>query len=77
MNLKHVISQEYSNIDLNVKYVNGSNLGITKKSITVVVSFKSDKPISFTLKIEFYDNHNRVFSIFVSGTADNSLYVLP
>lgn len=41
LNLKHSISQEYSSIDLNIKYINGSNLGITKKSIPVQVSFKS------------------------------------
>lgn len=29
------------------------------------------------MKIDFYDQHNRVFSIFVSGTADSSLYSLP
>lgn len=77
MNLKHVVNEEYANIDLSVKYINGCNLGITKKSITVAVTFKSDKPISFTLKIDFYDHHNRVFSIFVSGTADCSLYAIP
>lgn len=52
-------------------------MGITKKSIPIQLSFKSEKPISFTLKVDFYDHHNRVFSIFVSGTADNSLYSLP
>lgn len=76
LNLKHVISPEYSHINLNVKYINGSNLGIAKKSLIVEVSFTSDKPLSFTLKIDFYDHHNRIFSILVSGTADNSLYCI-
>lgn len=42
-----------------------------------MIKFKSDKPISFTVKIDFYDHHNRVFSIFASCTVDNSLYTLP
>lgn len=52
-------------------------MGVAKKSIIVLVSFKSERPISFTVKIDFYDHHNRIFSIFVSGTSDNSLYFLP
>jgi len=51
LNLKHTIGEEYSDININLKYINGCNLGVTKKSISVVVSFKSDKPISFTIKI--------------------------
>ena len=64
-------------MNFQVKYLSGSNLSITKKSLLVELSFKSEKPISFTYKIDFYDHHNRVFSIFASGTADNSLYTIP
>ena len=49
--IRRVLLVKYSKIDLNIKYINGCNLGITKKSITVMVSFKSERPISFTLKI--------------------------
>jgi hypothetical protein len=59
-----------------VKYLNGSNLGVTKKQIKVEISFISDKPVSFTLKINFYDNTNRYFTVNVSGTADNCIYTL-
>lgn len=34
----------------------------------------SDKPISFTIRIDFYDHNNRVFSLPVSGTADNCMF---
>jgi len=42
----------------------------------VEVSFKSDKPISFTVKINFYDSNNRAFSLPVSGTSDNCIYTM-
>ena len=41
LNLKHVISPEYSHINLSVRYINGPNLGIAKKSLVVEVSFTS------------------------------------
>lgn len=77
LNLKHVANPDFSHINFAVKYPKGCNLGITKKSIPVEITFVSDKPISFTAKVDFYDHHNRVFSILVSGTADNCLYTIP
>jgi len=59
-----------------VKYLTGSNLGVTKKQIKVEVSFLSDKPTSFTIKLNFYDNNGRFFSINVSGTADTHTYTM-
>lgn len=68
------MQQEFSNVDVKVNFLDGTNLGVTKKKIRVEVSFKSDKPISFTVKINFYDSSNRIFTIPVSGTADNCVY---
>lgn len=59
-----------------MRYINGSNLGVTKKQIKVEVSFVSDKPVSFTLKLNFHDSNNRSFTINVSGTADSSTFNL-
>lgn len=56
--------------------MSGSNLGVTKKQIKVEVSFISDKPVSFTLKLNFHDANNRTFTINVSGTADSTTYTL-
>ncbi len=56
--------------------MSGSNLGVTKKQIKVEVTFVSDKPISFTIKLNFYDNNGRFFSINVSGTADTHTYTM-
>lgn len=76
INLKHSIAQEYSAIDIKVRYPNGSNLGVTKKQIKVEISFSSDKPVSFTLKLNFHDTNNRAFTINVSATADSNTYTL-
>ena len=56
--------------------MSGSNLGVTKKQIKVEVSFIYDRPVSFTLKLNFHDANNRTFTINVSGTADSSTYTL-
>jgi hypothetical protein len=74
LNLKHIVVQELSNIDITLKYVNGANLSITKKKIKVEAVFKHDKPLSFTLNAEFYDENNRVYTLPISGTTDNCLY---
>jgi hypothetical protein len=74
LNLKHIVVQELSNIDITLKYVNGANLSITKKKIKVEAVFKHDKPLSFTLNAEFYDESNRVYTLPISGTTDNCLY---
>ena len=76
MNLKHAIAQEFSNIDLRVRYLTGSNLGVTRKQIKVELSFISDKPVSFTVKLNFFDSNGRTFPIVVSGTADTHTYTL-
>lgn len=68
--------QEFSNVDIKVNFLVGTNLGVTKKKIKVEVSFKSDKPISFTVKLNLYDANNRVFSLPISGTSDNCIYTI-
>jgi carbon monoxide dehydrogenase subunit G len=59
-----------------VKYLSGSNLGVTRKQIKVEVSFVSEKPISFTVKLNFFDNNGRSFLINISGTADTHTFTL-
>ncbi len=59
-----------------MKYLNGSNLGVTRKQIKVEVSFMSEKPVSFTVKLSFFDNNGRTFTINVSGTADSHTYTI-
>lgn len=46
---------------------------MSKKRLRVDALFSSPKPVSFTTKIEFYDELGKVYTIPVSGTADNCL----
>jgi len=43
-------------IDLEVNYIDGKNLGVTKPKLRIEIAFKSKRPISFTTKLEFYDD---------------------
>lgn len=36
----------------------------------------SEKPVSFTVKLSFFDNNGRTFTINVSGTADSHTYTI-
>jgi len=49
---------------------------VTRKQIKVELSFASDKPVSFTVKLNFYDNSGRSFPINISGTADTHTFTL-
>jgi hypothetical protein len=44
--------------------------------VLVVLESATGAPVSFTAPIEFYDNSQRVFSLLVSGAADNSMLSL-
>lgn len=68
--------QELSSINIQLSYPGGCNLGITKKRIKVEAAFKHDKPLSFTLNVEFYDENNRMYSLPISGTTDNCSYTI-
>lgn len=51
----------------------GNLIGIAKEKLPVVVSFLSNKPISFTANIDFMDEDGKRYSMPVTGTADNCL----
>lgn len=55
-------------------FVEGKTLGITRNKIKVEAVFSNPKPMSFTCRIEFYDDTGRIYSICVSGTTDNCLF---
>jgi hypothetical protein len=72
LNLKAVISPELGPIPLTINYPEGNTLGINNAKIKVEVVFLAKKPLSFTTKLEFEDD-NKKYPIFISGTADNCL----
>ena len=39
----------------------GKNLGITKNRLKIEAYFKNNRPLSFTTKIEFYDETGRIY----------------
>jgi hypothetical protein len=51
-------------------------LGGHRDKILVEVSFTATKPISFTSKIDFFDNEKHVFSVPISGTSENSMFTV-
>jgi hypothetical protein len=74
LNLKYKIIDDISKLNIDLAFPEGKNLGITKNKVKVEATFSSKKPISFTTRIEFYDDSERCYEIAISGTSDNSLF---
>ena len=55
-------------------YIDGRRLGVTIKKVRINISFKWDKPISFTKKLVFIATDKKQYTINISGTTDNSLF---
>jgi hypothetical protein len=53
----------------------GSKMGVNKRQLFLILKFIARRPISFTCKLELYDEATdcRIYSLPISGTADNSL----
>ena len=56
LNLKYKIVNDIATIPVNIRWLDGKNLGITKHRLRVEAYFKSKKPLSFTTKIIFSDD---------------------
>lgn len=74
LSIKTRVMDELGNLGLKCDFPDGKTLGVGKSKIRVDVSFNLPKPVSFTTKIEFSDEQGKVYTIPVSGTADNSLF---
>ncbi|EGR30900.1 hypothetical protein IMG5_121460 [Ichthyophthirius multifiliis] len=74
LNLKYKIIQDIQPINVTINWIEGKNLGITKHRIKVEALFSSKKPLSFTTRVEFIDDLDRIYSINISGTSDNSIF---
>lgn len=59
---------------MSLNWIDGKNLGITRHRIRVEAIFSCKKPLSFTTRIEFIDDTDRVYPIHISGTTDNCLF---
>ena len=72
--LSHRFLSEMGNIPLTLEYLDDRTIGILKSELTMELSFKSAKPVSFTCKLVLFDEINNEFSIFICGTADNCVF---
>lgn len=63
-------------LPIQINFVDGNNLGVTKDKIKIEAIFTNKKPLSFTTHIDFYDEEGNKFSIPISGTTDNSLFTM-
>lgn len=73
LNLRHKVFGEEGNISVKLRFPEGQNMGITKRRLRVDALFQAHKAISFTTRIEFYDDAGKIYTIPVSGTTDNCL----
>ena len=53
---------------------NNNIIGYSKTELKCEVKLLSNKPISFTTKLIFYDTEGKQYPIMVSGTVDNCLF---
>lgn len=60
-------------VPLKIKFPEGSALTSRKNSVLAEISFVANKSISFNIKLSFEDEHDNLYWIFCSGTADNCL----
>jgi hypothetical protein len=60
-------------IPLDLSFPDGEDLSTTKSSVRVIISARSESPVSWTGKIEFYDNDGEQFYLDVSGCSDSCL----
>ena len=72
-NINAMMPQEYASLPLSIKFLNGSNIGVNNNKLKIEVAFSSNIPLSFTTRLDFEDDQKRIFSIYISGTTDNSL----
>lgn len=72
--LKFRLPKDAGRIPLSLSFPDGQTLGATKQKIPVEVIFNSDRPLSFTANIDFFDNEGNKFTIPIAGTADNCIF---
>ncbi|PRP78761.1 hypothetical protein PROFUN_00934 [Planoprotostelium fungivorum] len=61
-------------IPIEIEFPEGTTLTSSNRSVPAIVRFRAvEQPLSFTSKIDFFDNGGQKFSVLVSGASDNSL----
>lgn len=61
---------------VSISFPEGNCLQHTTKSLPLLISFESSKPVSFSTVVGLVDNHGNATSFTVTCTADNSVFTL-
>lgn len=72
--LNYKIHEDLGQLNITFNFPDGKILGMGRAKMHVEACFSSKIPISFSTKINFYDEQSKVYSIPISGTADNCLF---
>jgi hypothetical protein len=72
MELTHRLPQ-HCPVSIAVHFPDGKRLGLTKPSLTVEVSFRTDEPVSFTAVLDIFDADGGRYPVLLQGCSDNSL----
>lgn len=73
LELRYRLPADEGHQPMKVEFPEGNLIGIAKERLPVVVTFASDKPLSFTANIDFIDEDGKRYSLPVTATADNCL----
>jgi hypothetical protein len=73
LDVKYRLPTDNVRIPLTINFPEGQQVGITKPKIPVEVYFQSNKPISFSAKLEFLDNDTGSYTLPISGTTENCI----
>lgn len=75
LKLSSKIVCDQGNLPLEIKFLDGNQLGQVKKEVNVEINFKSKNPISFTAKLFFLDSFSNYEQyILIAGTTENDLF---
>lgn len=74
--LKVEYSASESNFPVKINFPEGNQIQHTQLSIPIVVTFQSNKPMSFSTMIAIVDNNGNAATFSVYCTTDNSLFTL-
>ena len=70
------VSADLGSVDLEFRFPGGQNVSIAKTRLRVDVILKYKKPLSFSTRVDFFDDQGFSYPIIISGTVDNSLFTV-
>lgn len=71
LELKYQVPQDQARAPIQVEFPKGNVLGVGYPELPVTVSFRSERPLAFAARLEFFDAVGNRFGLPVLGCADN------